>query len=257
MLPATLLVAGAVLTGCTAPSFGAYRGATSQGHDEFKLWVVMVAAGLIVAVIVWALIFWSVLKYRRKGDEIPRQFHEHIKLEIFYTIVPILIVFGIFWATVLTEDNVDATPANPTVTVNVTGFKWGWQFSYAGKNITIITQTKASLSVLAQTPSSGIYPQLVLPLGETTEISLHSLDVEHSMWVPAFNFSRMAIPGYNTQYFDFTPTQLGVFDGRCNQYCGLYHSEMLFSVRVVTPAEFQAWEAAQQASQSSSSGGAA
>jgi cytochrome c oxidase subunit 2 len=60
----------------------------------------------------------------------------------------------------------------------------------------------------------------------------------------------MALPGH-TNDFMFTPTSLGVFDGRCNQYCGLYHSEMLFSIRVVTPSQFQSWLSSQQASQSS------
>lgn len=243
---AVALVAGAILlSGCNAPTFGAFRGATTQGRDAFKLWVGMVIAGLVVAGIVWFLIFYSVIRYRRRGEgTIPKQFTEHIPLEIVYTVIPFIIVLVIFYFTVLTENNVDAIAAHPAVTVKVTAFQWGWQFQYKGTPVDIYTTTEPGIASQAQVPSSPIYPQLVLPEGETTQINLYGNDVAHSMWVPAFNFSRMALPGHpNT--FDFTPVELGVFDGRCNQYCGLYHSEMLFSVKVVTPQQFTQWLAAE------------
>lgn len=240
-----LVVAAIFLSGCDIPTLGAPRGATTQGHDEFKLWVGMVIAGLVVAGIVWILIFYAVIRYRRKGEgTIPKQFTEHIPLEIIYTVIPIIIVLVIFYFTVVTENRVDAIASRPAVTVKVTAFQWGWQFQYKGTPVDIYTSVETSLSYQAEVPSSSIYPQLVLPANETTEIDLYGNDVAHSLWVPAFNFSRMALPGHEN-VFDFTPTQLGVFDGRCNQYCGLYHSEMLFSVRVVTPTQFAAWLAQQ------------
>jgi cytochrome c oxidase subunit 2 len=261
----TVLGGSLLLGGCSAPTFGEFRGATTQGKDEFKLWVGMFAAGLVVAGIVWALIFWAVIRYRRKGDEIPRQFREHIPLEISYTIVPFVIVIAIFVATVYTENNVDAVAAHPNDVVDVTAFQWGWKFQYqapgsdaptacpavpSGIVASVITSEQQALAQLAGPPSDPAYgyPQMVLPLGESTEIVLQSNDVAHSLWVPAFNFSRMALPGVcNT--FEFTPTETGVFDGRCNQYCGLYHSEMLFSVKVVTPSQFQTWLQTQQTTQ--------
>ncbi|HLX78103.1 MAG TPA: cytochrome c oxidase subunit II, partial [Acidimicrobiales bacterium] len=239
------LVFGAlVLGGCRVPTFGAFRGATVQGHDEFKLWFGMMVAGLVVAVIVWLLIFWSILAYRRKkGDtSIPRQFHTHIPIEIIYTVIPIIIVFVIFGFTVVTENSIDAVP-KPAEQVHVNAFRWGWTFTYmssTGRPQGVVIKTAAEPVALAQPPVSSEYPQLVLPLGERTEIVLTSTDVAHSFYVPAFNFSRMALPGH-TNLFEFTPTVTGVFDGQCNQFCGLYHSEMLFSVRVVTKAKFAAW----------------
>jgi cytochrome c oxidase subunit II len=235
-----LLGTAVVLGGCNAPTYFAFRGATTQGHDEFKLWVLMVSLGLAVAVFVWALIFWSIVVYRRRNDVIPRQFHEHIPLEITYTVIPFIMVLGIFWATVLTENNVDAIASHPAVTVNVTAFQWGWQFNYQGEHVTIVTSEAEALAILPADPTNPAYPQMYLPLGETVQINLRSNDVAHSLWVPAFNFSRMALPGYVNQ-FDFTPTTIGVYGGRCNQYCGLYHSEMLFNVHVVSDSAFQSW----------------
>jgi cytochrome c oxidase subunit II len=247
---ALAVLGGALLLGgCNAPTFGFYRGATSQGRDTFTLWVIMFSAGLVVSALVWGLILWSVVMYRRRGDEIPRQFREHIPLEISYTIVPFILVIGIFVATVFTENAVDAVAAHPAEVVDVTAFQWGWEFQYHGQHVTIITDEQLALSQLALAPSNPAYPQLVIPEGEATEIVLNSNDVAHSLYVPEFNFSRMALPGA-TNTFEFTPTRLGVFDGRCNQYCGLYHSEMLFSVKVVTPGQFASWLASEQAAQS-------
>jgi len=232
------------LGGCTLPTFGAFRGATTQGQAEFKLWSWMTIAGLTVAVLVWGLILWAVFAYRRRDpDKMPRQFHSNLPAEIIYTALPIIIVGVIFFYTVVTENKVDAIAAHPAVTIRVTGFQWGWSFQYvnsAGKQIALVETAQARPPVLAGNPTSPEYPQFELPLGETTRIVLKSVDVVHTFYIPAFNFGRYALPGV-TNRFDFTPVRTGVFAGHCAQYCGLYHSEMLFSVRVVTPGVFRAW----------------
>jgi cytochrome c oxidase subunit 2 len=251
-VPLVLVVGALVLGGCKAPTFGAFRGATTQGHAEFKLWVGLFIAGLVVAIIVWLLIFWSVAAYRRKSaDEIPRQFHSNIPLEIVYTVIPVAIVAVIFYFTVVTENQIDAVAKHPAERVNVLAYRWGWQFSYQngeGRSQGVVVQTAAEPHLLAQPATSSEYPQMVLPEGEPVRIILRSADVVHELYVPAFNFGRFALPGH-TNVFDFTPTKTGVYRGQCAEYCGLYHSEMLFSVRVVTPSAFAKWISVQQASQ--------
>jgi cytochrome c oxidase subunit 2 len=85
-----------------------------------------------------------------------------------------------------------------------------------------------------------LYPTLELPVNETTRIFLRSNDVIHGFYVHAFNFSRYAQPGI-TNEFEIRPTQTGRFAAQCTQYCGLYHSEMLFNVKIVPQAQFQSW----------------
>ncbi|HLI14535.1 MAG TPA: cytochrome c oxidase subunit II [Acidimicrobiales bacterium] len=253
--PLGIALGALALGGCTVPTFGAFRGSTVQGHDEFKLWFGMAIAGLAVAVIVWGLIFWSVVAYRRRhDDEMPRQFREHLPLEVLYTVIPIVIVAVIFYFTFVTEDSIDAVAKKPAEIVHVLAYQWGWSFTYydgSGHYQRVRIQTASQPQPTALPATSSEYPQMVLPLGETTRIVLNAADVIHALYVPAFNFNRQAIPGI-TNVFDFTPTQAGVFPGQCVQYCGLYHSEMLFSVRVVTPARFQRWLAAEQGAQASS-----
>lgn len=243
-----------LLGGCNLPTFGGYRGATTQARDEFKLWSWMVIAGIIVAAIVYALIVWASFAYLRKRrgeDHIPRQFHKNVPLEIVYTVIPVIICAGIFFFTVLTENNVDAVTSSPGEIVHVLAYRWGWRFTYYNSHGTyqgVRIQTAAEPELLAQPATSKEYPQLVLPKGENVRIVLSSEDVIHGFYIPEFNFSRYAQPGV-TNVFDFTPTTAGIFRGQCSQFCGLYHAEMLFSVRVVSSSGFTNWLQTEQTTQ--------
>jgi cytochrome c oxidase subunit II len=222
------VLAPLVLAGCQLPDFGAYKGATTQGQDAYKLWQGFFVAGIVVGGFVLLLILWAVFRYRRRkhDDALPRQTQYRFFTEILYTIVPIFVVVGLFVFTVITENEVDAVPKTQ-VTIDVTAFQWGWQFYYPATGKVVIGQT------LQQ-------PQMVMPVGEAVTIHLESADVYHGFYVPEFNFSRYAGPGYvNT--FNFNVMHTGVYRGQCTQLCGLYHSLMLFSVKAVPPANFEVW----------------
>jgi cytochrome c oxidase subunit II len=224
---ALALLVPLLAAGCQVPSFGMFRGSTQQGQDTFKLWVGFMLASFIVGGLVLVLILWAVFRYRRRGDTIPRQFQYHIHLEILYTIVPILIVLALFAFTVITENEVDATPANPAAIVNVTAFQWGWRFAYPGHHVLV-------QGVELQDPT------MVVPAGREVMIQLRSADVVHGFYVPQFLFSRYAQPGVLNK-FDVTVNHPGVYRGQCTQLCGLYHSLMIFQVKAVTPAQYRAW----------------
>lgn len=227
--------------GCQLPSFLAYKGATTQAQDALKLWQGYFITGLVVVGVVFLLILWAVFRYRRRSDEMPRQTQYHTLIEIVYTVVPILIVAVLFAFTFVTENNVDSVAADPAVVVNVTAFQWGWKFQYPHDGGVVVEGVETEA------------PQMVVPTGQTVRIFLRSADVVHGWYVPAFNFSRYALPGVTNQ-FDINVTHSGVFRGQCTQFCGLYHSLMFFSVRAVPPPQFASWVHQQeQASQASNS----
>ena len=90
-----------VLGGCNFyPSYGASRGATTQGQDTFKLYSGMMTTGIIIGGFVGLLILFTVLRYRRRSDDMPKQFHESIPIEILYTGIPVLVVAALFLFTV-------------------------------------------------------------------------------------------------------------------------------------------------------------
>jgi cytochrome c oxidase subunit 2 len=221
-------------TACSG-SFGMPRGATEQGADIFRLWQIFFIAAIPVAGVVYGLIFWSVIRYRRRSSDDPdalgSQFRGNHRLELVYMGIPILIVIGLFAASATVEVRVDRVSSDPDVVVNVEAYQWGWRFTYPGEGIRIVS------------PPSGEFvagPQMVLPVGQTTRIVLTANDVIHAFWIPAFLYKHDAIPG-RTFMFDLTPTKKGTYYGECAEFCGLNHAYMTFSVRVVQPAEFVRW----------------
>jgi cytochrome c oxidase subunit II len=244
-----------VLAGCQLPNFYGFRGADNQGHDEFNLYVGTFIAAIVVGAIVGVLILWSVIRYRRRSEDMPKQFQYHIPLELAYTIIPIIIVLVLFAFTVITENKVDAVPSDPDLTVDVYAFQWGWEFEYPGHVVVQAETTSdpdpvgpAGLSGPACAPAAWcLGPGLILPAGKTTQINLRSKDTVHGFFVPQFNFSRYAQPGVLNQ-FDFTVSKPGVYRAQCTQFCGLYHSLMFFHVVAMPPAQFQAWLSSEQSS---------
>ncbi len=243
-----LLLSPFVLGGCSFfPTYGTSRGATTQGQSIFKLYSGMMTVGIIVGGSVFILILFTVFRYRRRSDTMPRQFHENIPIEIVYTVVPILIVLGLFAFTVITENSVDATQSaaatttssgKPVVDLTVTAFQWGWRFDYPRLDVSVAGEgTPGPIN-------NG--PEMVVPTGEVVQVTLVSNDVVHGFYVRDFNFQRMALPGV-TNVFDLNVVHNGSYKGQCTELCGLYHSEMLFTVRSVSPAAFKQWARAEVA----------
>ena len=221
-----VLGAGLILSGCTVPSFGASPGDTTSSRSVFHLWQGFSLGAALIGGLVVALVLWAVVRYRRRSERIPDQHQYHIPLELTYTIVPILIVLGLFAATMVVENKEVANPRT-NVTIDVNAFQWGWKFTYPGTSAVVVGQT-------TQTPT------MVMPVNTNVHINLTSSDVVHGFYVKAFNFSRYALPGVLNQ-FTLHAVATGTFFGQCTQLCGLYHSLMWFDVKVVTPAQYQAW----------------
>jgi cytochrome c oxidase subunit II len=203
----------------------------------YELWIGACIAALVVGVFVWGLIFWCVVRYRKRGEELPPQTRFNMPLEFLYTVVPILIVCVLFYYTAVVQTYVDKKVPNPDVVVEVVAFKWNWKFRHvsvgggtelrgpAGQEITTIG-------------ASDYIPVLVVPTGRTIEFREHSEDVVHSFWVPEMLFKRDVFPGSITNTFQVTIEREGAYVGRCAELCGAYHSMMNFEMRVVSPAEF-------------------
>jgi|SRR5579884_79517 len=203
--------------------------ASLQARDLSGVWYIFGGAALFVAVFVYALIFYCLARWRARGADggMPPQFDRNPQLEITGVVIPLIIVTGLFYITYVREGVVDFLRPGPYATVNVTAYRWSWQFRYAGHPIVVNGTT--------QNP-----PSLVLPVGKMTQINLYSDDVVHAFWIPAFLFKRDANPGLPSS-FDVTPTRVGVFQGVCAEYCGFDHALMTFGVRVVPVDVYDRW----------------
>lgn len=210
-----------VVAGC-APA-----AATEQGSRIRDLYQLLLIIGVGVALLIWALVTWSIVRYRRHRDGPVPQTRNNIPLELTWTIVPAVLVLILFILTFQTQVAVDAEAQNPAVKIEVTAFTWQWQFRYAGSGVVLTGTTNQP-------------PEMVVPVNETIHIDLRSTDVNHSFYVPQFLFKRDAIPGRTTS-FDFIATSVGIYPGQCAEFCGLQHAYMTFTVRAVDRTTYDAW----------------
>lgn len=240
-----------LLTGCdVGRTFGGFgfpiEGITPQANRMYDLWIGAVIAAIAVGAFVWALIFWCIFRYRKRGEELPVQTRYNMPMEILYTVTPILVVCVLFYYTALVQSDVDNTDKPADITVEVVASKWNWQFNYLEPG----TQTDNG-SVVSTTGSSDIIPVLVLPTGKSIRFEQNSRDVIHSFWVPELLFKRDVFPGdVRTTFVVDEIQQEGAYVGRCAELCGSYHSMMNFEVRVVSPEQYERYIAARQAGQS-------
>ena len=215
--------------------------ATEQADAVRDLWAQFLVAAALVGGTVWVLITVSIVRYRRRAPAgslgtgadrvlpLPPQTHGSTRLEIAWTVVPIVIVAILFWLTLGALGRIDAGTAGSAVTVEVTAYRWQWRFVYPGLGVTVEGGPA--------TPA-----EMVVPVGEPIHIVLTSADVAHSFYVPQFLFKRDAIPG-QVNAFDVTIRDADTYRGQCAEFCGVFHDRMLLTVRAVSRSEFDAWVA--------------
>lgn len=240
----TLGLVLATATGCSSsqlPRLGLPTPRDEQGKTVLFIWQSSWIAALAVGVLVWGLILWSVFFHRRSRSkiEVPPQFRYNMPVEALFTVVPLIMVSVFFFYTARDEDYLLKTPT-PTTTVNVVGFQWSWAFNY---NHSVTNKSQGDVAGddggAYDVGTPGTPPTLWLPLGEKVEFDLTSRDVIHGFWPVDFLMKMDVIPGVVNK-FEVTPTALGTFRGKCTELCGVDHSQMLFNVKVVTPAEYDA-----------------
>jgi cytochrome c oxidase subunit II len=238
------------LTGCdvgkTFAGFGWPQGGiTPESHRMYDLWIASCIAALAVGVFVWGLIFWCVIRYRKRGNALPVQTRYNLPMEFLYTIAPILVVSVLFYYTAVVQTDVVKESKNPDVTVEVVAFKWNWQFNYRDG------QGRDANTVASVLGTSEVIPVLVLPSGKSIRFEEQSRDVVHSFWVPELLFKRDVMPGSIRNTFEVSSIdQEGHFVGRCAELCGSYHAFMNFELRVVSPEKYDQFLAAKKAGKS-------
>lgn len=238
---ALLAVATVVLTGCNATVDRGFlpKGVTAVTPELTEFWKATWLWGLGVGVLVWGLTLYCVVRYRRKKSDtgLPPQLAYNVPIEILYTVVPVFMVAVLFGKTVELENKMLDTSPKPDVTINVVGKQWAWDFNYVGSDV-YDTGIQADLQS-GKPGQEASLPTLYLPVNERVEFVLTTRDVIHSFWVVQFLQKMDMIPG-KVNKFQVTPTQIGTFRGKCAELCGAYHSDMLFNVKVVSKADYDA-----------------
>jgi cytochrome c oxidase subunit II len=234
------LTCAVALSGCGGSVTRGFlpQGVTDQSSRITNLWTGSWAAALGVGVLVWGLIGWCAVAYRRKKDDVglPEQLRYNVPIEILYTVVPLFMVAVLFFYTARDEAALLDISQKPVVTINVVAKQWNWDFNYIEAGT---YETNTMVVLTGKTGVAAGLPALYLPVNKRVEFVLTSRDVIHSFWVPQFLQKLDVIPG-KVNRFQVVPTEIGTFQGKCAELCGAFHSNMLFQVKVVSMADYQA-----------------
>ncbi|MGA7838355.1 MAG: cytochrome c oxidase subunit II [Ignavibacteriaceae bacterium] len=179
---------------------------------------------IIVAICVFFLLLITtmmvvfVVKYNRKKNKKAVNIHGSTALEVTWTVIPTLIALVMFWLGWVGYKDL-STPPKDSMVVDVTAQMWKWTFKYAN-------------GVKSDT--------LYVPLNKNVKVNLHSIDVDHSFYVPAFRVKKDCIPS-RTNIAWFRAEELGTYQVFCAEYCGLNHSYMYSAVKVIPETQFKKW----------------
>ena len=224
-----LFLVPAVLAACTPhhdlSTFGASGPVAEDQKNNFLL-IFWVAVGVFI--VVEGALIYGARRFRKRGSDegLAVQAHGNLRLEIAWTIAPVIILVAIAIPTVdlIYRQSVAPTgrvdPENP-LEINVIGHQWWWEIDYPGEDV--ITANEVNI-----------------PVGRAIKVNITSDDVLHSFWVPKLGGKVDLIPG-STNFLWLQADEPGVYLGQCAEFCGVGHAMMRYRVRARTPADFQAW----------------
>lgn len=221
-------------------------------------WVLM-GICLVIFVIVFGFMFYSIYAHRKSKGVKPADFHESTTIEIAWTAIPLLIVIGIgVYATPLVMAQKDTT--NADITIKVTGYQWKWGYEYLrgeGEGIkfyqTLVTPYEQRINTAPKTKDYLIQVDnaLVVPVDKKIRMVITANDVIHAWSIPAMGVKQDAIPGFVRDSW-FKANKMGTFTGQCSELCGKDHAFMPISLKVVSAEEYSDWVADQTQTNSTS-----
>jgi cytochrome c oxidase subunit 2 len=229
--------------------------ATKIAEEQVWLHWFMMIICTVIFVVVFGVMFYSILKHRKSLGYKAANFHESVKVEVAWTVIPFVIV--ILMALPATKAVVaEKDTSNADLTIKATGQQWKWGYDYLkgeGEGISFIStldndQREMSNSGVVGTDVDDYllkvdYP-LVVPVGKKVRIITTSTDVIHAFAVPSFGIKQDAIPGFVRDTW-FRAERVGDFHGQCQELCGKEHAYMPIHVKVVSAEDYTAWVAEQ------------
>ena len=229
-------------------------GVTEVGKEIFELHTLILGICVIIGVLVFGVMFWSIIYHRKSRGVEPATFHESTSIEIAWTVIPFLILIGMAvpaTSTLLEIYNND----DAELDILITGYQWKWRYEYLdenGENVSFFSNLRTSQSEIYNTEAKGehylleVDEPLVIPQDTKVRFLITANDVIHSWWVPELAVKRDAIPGFINEAWTRT-SEPGIYRGQCAELCGKDHGFMPIVVNVVSRGEYDEWLGAKQA----------
>lgn len=229
-------------------------GVTEIGRQTHQLHMIIIGVCVVIGILVYGVLLYSLVKFRKSKGAQPASWHESTKIEILWTIVPFFILIGMaIPSTSVLRQIYDTEEAE--LDIIITGYQWRWQYEYldeSGNNVSFVSNLATSDEQIAGLDEKGenylleVDNELVIPRGKKVRLLITAADVIHSWWVPDFAVKKDAVPGIMNESW-VKVEQTGIYRGQCTELCGQDHGFMPVVVRVVEPEEFDVWYSERQA----------
>ena len=241
-------------------------GVTPLSREIYGLHMLILWVCVAIAAAVFGVMIYSIATFRKSKGAVSATFDHSTTAEIVWTLIPVIILIAMAIPAARTLVRIDDT-ANSQLTIKVTGYQWKWQYEYVDQGVSFYS-TLAQASNEARQLDSGVDVNevdhylldvdnpLVVPVGRKVRVLVTSADVIHAWWVPDFAIKKDAIPGYINELW-FTATKEGTYRGQCVELCGRDHGFMPIVVVVKSPADYDAWLAAQKSARQAAAPAAA
>ena len=222
---------------------------TPVAIDIYRLHWSILWVCVVIFVIVFGAMFWSILKHRRAAGAKAAQFHENTAIEMLWTVVPFVILIGMAYpATRTVIEMKDAS--NADMSIKVTAYQWKWEYDYLQDGVKFLSNLSTPRDQIDEREKKGapknenylleVDNPMVVPVGKKVRLLITSNDVIHGWYVPQFGINQYGIPGFIKDAW-FTIDKPGIYRGQCSQICGKEHAFMPIVVVAKSPAEYDAW----------------
>jgi len=225
--------------------------ATKIAEEQAWLHWFMLIICTVIFVAVFGVMFYSILKHRKSLGHPAASFHESVKVEIAWTVIPFVIV--ILMALPATKAVVAAKDtSNADLTIKATGYQWKWGYDYIkgeGEGLSFLSTLSNEQRELSNSGAVGdsidnyllkVDHPLVVPVGKKIRIITTASDVIHAFAVPSFGIKQDAIPGFVRDTW-FKAERTGDFYGQCQELCGKEHAYMPIHVKVLSAEDYSVW----------------
>lgn len=220
-------------------------GATEVSRSVFDLHMTIFWICVVIGLVVFGAMFWSMLVHRRSTGQQPAHFHESTTVEILWTVVPLVIL--VLMAIPATKTLIDIYDSSESeLDIQVTGYQWKWHYKYLGQDVAFFSNLTTPQEQINNQASKGehylleVDEPLVVPVGAKVRFLITSADVIHSWWVPALAVKKDAIPGFVNESWTRID-QPGIFRGQCTELCGKDHGFMPIVVEAKSKQDFAVW----------------
>ena len=226
------------------------RGATEISGQVYDLHMLMFSICVGIAVVVFGIMFVSMYLHRKSRGAKPANFHESVKVEIAWTVLPFLILIFMAVPAAKTLLAMEDT-TEPDMTVLVTGSQWKWHYKYMDRDVEFYSLLATQREQIDNRYAKGenylleVDRPLVIPTGQKVRFLITSDDVIHSWWVPDFAVKKDANPGFINEAWTRVD-EPGIYRGQCAELCGKDHGFMPVVVIAKEPAAYEAWVSEQE-----------